>query len=70
MTQSTLTLTPKDYKSDVKPTWCPGCGDFGVLNAIYNSHGKPQVTTRADCCCIRYWMLKPPTTLCGNFWVS
>ncbi len=37
MTQSTLTLTPKDYKSDVKPTWCPGCGDFGVLNAIYNS---------------------------------
>ncbi|GAC1394980.1 MAG: 2-oxoacid:ferredoxin oxidoreductase subunit beta [Chloroflexota bacterium] len=24
-----------DYKSDVKPTWCPGCGDFGVLNAVY-----------------------------------
>src|SRR5258707_4033826 len=35
--QSTVTLTPKDYKSEVKPTWCPGCGDFGVLNAIYNS---------------------------------
>ena len=27
--------TPKDYKSEVKPTWCPGCGDFGVLNAAY-----------------------------------
>lgn len=25
----------KDYKSEVKPTWCPGCGDFGVLNAVY-----------------------------------
>ena len=37
MTQSTITLTPKDYKSEVKPTWCPGCGDFGVLNAIYNT---------------------------------
>ena len=37
MVQSTVTLTPKDYKSEVKPTWCPGCGDFGVLNAIYNS---------------------------------
>ncbi len=37
MTQTTVTLTPKDYKSEVKPTWCPGCGDFGVLNAIYNS---------------------------------
>ena len=22
------------YKSDVKPDWCPGCGDFGVLNAV------------------------------------
>src|SRR6266446_2020703 len=37
MAQTTVTLTPKDYKSEVKPTWCPGCGDFGVLNAIYNS---------------------------------
>src|SRR5689334_18858586 len=27
----------EDYKSGVKPTWCPGCGDFGVLNAVYNS---------------------------------
>ncbi len=22
------------YKSEVKPTWCPGCGDFGVLNGF------------------------------------
>jgi len=21
-------------KSDVKPTWCPGCGDFGVVAAV------------------------------------
>lgn len=27
-------LKAKDYKSDIKPVWCPGCGDFGVLNAI------------------------------------
>lgn len=33
----TVSLTLKDYKSDVKPTWCPGCGDFGVLNAVYRS---------------------------------
>lgn len=35
MVQAPVTLTPKDYKSEVKPTWCPGCGDFGVLNATY-----------------------------------
>lgn len=37
MTSSTVTLTPKDFKSEVKPTWCPGCGDFGVLNATYTA---------------------------------
>lgn len=25
---------PQEYKSDVKPVWCPGCGDFSVLAAI------------------------------------
>ena len=29
--------TVEEYKSGTKPTWCPGCGDFGVLNAVYNS---------------------------------
>ena len=28
---------PKDYKSDIKPTWCPGCGDFGVLASLYQA---------------------------------
>jgi 2-oxoglutarate ferredoxin oxidoreductase subunit beta len=34
---TTSDRTAEDYKSGVKPTWCPGCGDFGVLNAVYNS---------------------------------
>ena len=28
---------PNDYKSELKPVWCPGCGDFGVLNALYRA---------------------------------
>ncbi len=31
------TRTANDYKSDLKPIWCPGCGDFGVLQAIYRA---------------------------------
>ena len=31
------TLTAKDFKSELKPIWCPGCGDFGVLQAIYRA---------------------------------
>jgi 2-oxoglutarate ferredoxin oxidoreductase subunit beta len=26
-----------DYKSEVKPTWCPGCGDYGVLASFYKA---------------------------------
>lgn len=26
--------TARDYKSRIKPVWCPGCGDFGVLSAM------------------------------------
>jgi 2-oxoglutarate ferredoxin oxidoreductase subunit beta len=31
------TFTAKDFKSDLKPIWCPGCGDFGVLQATYRA---------------------------------
>ena len=23
-----------DFKSDTRPTWCPGCGDFGTMNGM------------------------------------
>ncbi len=29
-----MQLKARDYKSSVKPIWCPGCGHFSVLNAI------------------------------------
>lgn len=38
------TETPKrkanDYKSDLKPIWCPGCGDFGVLASLYRAFAE------------------------------
>ncbi len=30
-------LEVKDYKPEVSPDWCPGCGDFGVLNALFQA---------------------------------
>ena len=27
----------KDFRSSLKPIWCPGCGDFGVLTALYRA---------------------------------
>ena len=42
--EATKEFAAKDYKSDLKPIWCPGCGDFGVLTALYRALaeiGKP-----------------------------
>ncbi len=27
-------VAAKDFKSDTKPVWCPGCGDYGVLTSL------------------------------------
>jgi 2-oxoglutarate/2-oxoacid ferredoxin oxidoreductase subunit beta len=32
-----VALKAADYKSGRKPIWCPGCGDYGVLNSIFGS---------------------------------
>ncbi len=29
-----------DYKSDVKPVWCPGCGDYHVLLSLTRAFAK------------------------------
>lgn len=38
-----------DYKSATKPSWCPGCGDYSVLNALTAAMAevglKPDDTT-------------------------
>ena len=33
----TPTFTTKDFRSTLKPIWCPGCGDYGVVTAIYRA---------------------------------
>jgi 2-oxoglutarate/2-oxoacid ferredoxin oxidoreductase subunit beta len=44
--QSVQAFVPKDFKSDVKPVWCPGCGDFPVLlgltKALAHLGRKPE----------------------------
>ncbi len=24
----------QEYKSVIKPIWCPGCGDYGIMNSV------------------------------------
>ncbi|HKF45208.1 MAG TPA: 2-oxoacid:ferredoxin oxidoreductase subunit beta [Thermoanaerobaculia bacterium] len=36
-------LQPADYKSELKPVWCAGCGDFGALAALHRAMAKLQL---------------------------
>jgi 2-oxoglutarate ferredoxin oxidoreductase subunit beta len=41
-------IDPKEFKGDIHPDWCPGCGDFGVLNCLQRALaelGIPQHET-------------------------
>jgi 2-oxoglutarate/2-oxoacid ferredoxin oxidoreductase subunit beta len=33
----TPVYTAKDFRSSLKPIWCPGCGDYGVVTALYRA---------------------------------
>ncbi|MBN1260393.1 MAG: 2-oxoacid:ferredoxin oxidoreductase subunit beta [Anaerolineae bacterium] len=37
------TRKAKDYKSEVKPIWCPGCGDYAVLNALMRAFAELDI---------------------------
>jgi 2-oxoglutarate ferredoxin oxidoreductase subunit beta len=41
--QGDMRLSAADYKSEVKPIWCPGCGDFGVLASFYNALSELRI---------------------------
>ena len=30
-------FTAKTFRSNLKPIWCPGCGDYGVVTALYRA---------------------------------
>ena len=48
MSETTL-LKAKDYKNDVEPIWCPGCGDFGDLAAFTQALAAMQLDIRDLC---------------------
>ena len=41
----TQQLKPKDYRSDIPPVWCAGCGDYGVLASLTTAFSANNVST-------------------------
>ncbi|HLU39340.1 MAG TPA: 2-oxoacid:ferredoxin oxidoreductase subunit beta, partial [Planctomycetota bacterium] len=42
MTATPVPLTKKDYKTDQEVRWCPGCGDYSILNAVQGAFATLQ----------------------------
>ncbi len=36
-------LKPAEYKSDIEPTWCAGCGDFTVVSALTKAFSELKI---------------------------
>jgi 2-oxoglutarate ferredoxin oxidoreductase subunit beta len=39
-------VAAKDFKPEVPPDWCPGCGDFGVLSALFQACAEIDLPPR------------------------
>ena len=38
-----MALKIGDYKTDVHNDWCPGCGDFGIVNSIQMALAEMEI---------------------------
>ncbi len=43
MSENTITLTKKDFVSDQEIRWCPGCGDYAILNSVQKTFPQLDV---------------------------
>ena len=44
-----MALGGSAYRSETKPTWCPGCGDFGVVRALQEALAALQLDPKDIC---------------------
>ncbi|MFN0118858.1 MAG: thiamine pyrophosphate-dependent enzyme [Elusimicrobiota bacterium] len=52
MPENPIQVKPMEsYKSEVPVTWCPGCGDFSVLHAVYKALGILGYDTKDTVIC-------------------
>lgn len=43
MTADVTAFKSADYKSELKPVWCPGCGDYSVVGALHRAMAELQL---------------------------
>ena len=41
--------TKKDFQTDQEVRWCPGCGDYAILNAVQSVFPELGIRARPFC---------------------
>ena len=64
MSDTAVTLTSKkDWSSDQEVRWCPGCGDYGILQAVQHTDARARHHAREDGVHLRHRVLEPVPVL-------
>ena len=50
-------LKKADFVSDQEVRWCPGCGDYAILNNVQKVMPELGHSAREDRFCVGYWVL-------------
>ena len=61
--------TLKDFRNNVKPNWCPGCGDFSVQAAIQSASANVGLEPENLSNRFRYWLFRSYLWLYQCLWI-
>ena len=65
-----LNYTIKDFKSENEVRWCPGCGDYAIMNAVQKTMAEMDIPHEKVCCYLRHWLFIPFPLLHEHLWLS
>ena len=46
MEATKIRYTAKDFKSDQQVRWCPGCGDYAIINSLQKTMAARRSTQK------------------------
>ncbi len=69
MNDQSHALQARDYKSDIKPIWCPGCGHYAVLSALTKALAHLRTGAGAGGIDLRHRLFLAPARLSQHLWL-
>lgn len=58
------------FRDNVKPNWCPGCGDYAGTSCFAASGGETGTGTTPTCCRLWHWLRRSAFRVCLCVWYA